>query len=131
MVSEINVVPYIDVMLVLLVIFMVTAPLLPPGAIELPSAGRSSAAPERYVEVMIEAGGDMRVRTMNAGDPSERVVKAGDLAGVVTSLQADPGTPVVISADKAVRYELVMDAMDRLRRIDVKRVALMVRPASP
>lgn len=56
-VSEINVVPYIDVMLVLLVIFMVTAPMLPPGVVDLPSAGRSNQRPDAYVEVTVTASG--------------------------------------------------------------------------
>jgi len=63
MVAEINVVPYIDVMLVLLVIFMVTAPLLPPGAIDLPSAGQSNAKTEGFIELVIQRNGSMSVRT--------------------------------------------------------------------
>src|SRR5690606_23481129 len=82
-------VPCIDVMLVLLVIFMVTAPLLPPGAIDLPRAGRSSTRPDQYIEVQVRAAGDMRVRGVNTGDPSERRVARGDLAGAIEQLRGD------------------------------------------
>ncbi|MEY3707411.1 MAG: hypothetical protein RL585_1968 [Pseudomonadota bacterium] len=71
MVAEINVVPYIDVMLVLLVIFMVTAPLLPPGAIDLPSAGQSNAKTEGFIELVIQRNGSMSVRTRNTRDAEQ------------------------------------------------------------
>ncbi len=130
LVNEINVVPYIDVMLVLLVIFMVTAPLIPPGAIDLPSAGRSNTRPDRYIEVQVRATGDLRVRGVNTGDPSERRVRRGDLAGAIGQLRGDDGQiAVVISGDRAVRYEAIIDVMTELQRLNVGRVALMVKPA--
>ena len=89
MVNEINVVPYIDVMLVLLVIFMVTAPMLPPGAIDLHSAGRSSERPDRYIEVQVRADGELRVRGVNTGDPSERRIGRGDLRGAIEQIRGD------------------------------------------
>ncbi len=131
MVSEINVVPYIDVMLVLLVIFMVTAPLLPPGTIDLPSAGRSSAQPDRYIEVQVRADGELRVRGVNTGDPSERRIARGDLRGAIEQIRGDAGQmAVVISGDRAVKYEVVIDVMSELRRMDIERIALMVKPAN-
>lgn len=131
MVNEINVVPYIDVMLVLLVIFMVTAPLLPPGAIDLPSAGRSSAQPDRYIEVQVRADGELRVRGVNTGDPSERRIARGDLRGAIEQIRGDAGQmAVVISGDRAVKYEVVIDVMSELRRMDIERIALMVKPAN-
>ncbi len=130
MVSEINVVPYIDVMLVLLVIFMVTAPMLPPGAIDLPSAGRSNARPDRYVEVQVRSASEIRVRGVNTGDPSERRIARGDLAGAIAQLRGDDAQmAVVISGDRAVRYEAIVDVMSELQRLGVGRVALMVKPA--
>ena len=128
LVNEINVVPYIDVMLVLLVIFMVTAPLLPPGAIELPSAGKSAAPPDTYIEVIVRADGDLRLRSVNRGDSEEVRITRRDLAATITPLRAGADLPVVISADKAVRYEAVMDVMNELQRMNVSRVALMVKP---
>jgi len=130
LVNEINVVPYIDVMLVLLVIFMVTAPLIPPGAIDLPRAGRSSTRPDQYVEVQVRAAGDLRVRGVNTGDPSERRVARGDLAGAIEQIRGDNAQlAVVISGDRAVRYEAIIEVMNELHRMNIGRVALMVKPA--
>jgi biopolymer transport protein TolR len=132
MVAEINVVPYIDVMLVLLVIFMVTAPLLPPGAIDLPSAGQSNAKTEGFIELVIHRTGSMSVRTRNTRDAEQvrdRIGKS-ELLETVKRLQADQNLPVVISADKSITYEKVVEAMDLLRRGGIQRVALMVKAAS-
>lgn len=132
MVAEINVVPYIDVMLVLLVIFMVTAPLLPPGAIDLPSAGQSNAKTEGFIELVIQRNGSMSVRTRNTRDAEQvrdRIGKS-ELLDTVKRLQADQNLPVVISADKSIAYEKVVEAMDLLRRGGIQRVALMVKAAS-
>jgi biopolymer transport protein TolR len=129
LVNEINVVPYIDVMLVLLVIFMVTAPLLPPGVIDLPSAGRSNVRPEAYVEIQVRAGGELRLRTINNTDSQERRVARRELASAMQQLRGDTDLPVVISGDKTVRYEAIVDVMDELYRLKVTRVALMVKPS--
>jgi biopolymer transport protein TolR len=130
MVNEINVVPYIDVMLVLLVIFMVTAPLVPPGAIDLPRAGQSSARVDAYIEVQVFADGSMGIRTSNTGDPAERRIARENLEESVRGLQAEhgEGTPVVISGDRSVRYERVIEVLGDLQRMNVGRVALMVKP---
>jgi biopolymer transport protein TolR len=125
-VSEINVVPYIDVMLVLLVIFMVTAPMLPPGVIDLPSAGRSNTRPDAYVEVMVSASGELRVRSRNRGESSEATVARRELVDAIKSMGAD--LPVVISGDRQVRYESVVEVMSELQRANISRVALMVKP---
>ncbi|GMV02466.1 MAG: biopolymer transporter ExbD [Burkholderiaceae bacterium] len=131
LVNEINVVPYIDVMLVLLVIFMVTAPLLPPAAIDLPRAGRGNTRPDQYIEVQVRAAGDIRVRGVNTGDPSERRVGRGDLAGAIEQLRGDNAPlAVVISGDRSVRYEAIIDVMSELQKSNVGRIALMVKPAS-
>ena len=132
MVAEINVVPYIDVMLVLLVIFMVTAPLLPPGAIDLPSAGQSNAKTEGFIELVIQRNGSMSVRTRNTRDAEQVKDRIGksELLETVKRLQADQNLPVVISADKSIAYEKVLEAMDLLRRGGIQRVALMVKAAS-
>ena len=132
MVAEINVVPYIDVMLVLLVIFMVTAPLLPPGAIDLPSAGQSNAKTEGFIELIIQRNGSMSVRTRNTRDAEQVKDRIGksELLETVKRLQADQNLPVVISAEKSIAYEKVVEAMDLLRRGGIQRVALMVKAAS-
>ena len=129
MVSDINVVPYIDVMLVLLVIFMVTAPLVPPGQIDLPRAGKSNVRPDAYVEVQVAAGGNLTLRTVNAGDTQARTVARRELADTLKALRGANDLPVMISADKAVRYEAVMDVMNELQKQNVSKVGLAVTPA--
>ena len=129
MMNEINVVPYIDVMLVLLVIFMVTAPLVTPGQIELPSVAKSSNAPAQPVEVIIEASGNLRLRERGAAQidkPSNRE----EIVQYAKTRQAEKAeTPIVISADKNVKYEVVLGVMDEMQKADVKRIGLSVKPA--
>jgi len=128
--NEINVVPYVDVMLVLLVIFMVTAPLLTPGLVELPSVAKSSQPPEAPLEVIIRTDQSMLLRERVKGQGVDRTVNMQQLiAGVKEQQRRSPDQAVVISADKDVRYEAVLKVMDELQRADVKRVGLMVKPA--
>lgn len=122
--SEINVVPYIDVMLVLLVIFMVTAPMITPGVIELPSVGRASDVPVKPVEVQVDETGAISVRLRDTGNELEPVTEE-NLVGHVQSLLT-PETPVIISADGRVPYETVMKIMDQLRSNGVTRLGLLV-----
>ena len=91
MVSEINVVPYIDVMLVLLVIFMVTAPLLPPGSIDLPSAGRSQPRAEAYIEARLARGGRIALVTVNTGESLRAETTLRDVVAQARRLGAGPG----------------------------------------
>ena len=127
--SEINVVPYIDVMLVLLVIFMVTAPFISPTQVELPSVAKSSQAPQSPLEVMIRADGALLLRDRSAAGDEQKVDEADLRPAVLARLQDQPERPVVISADKSVRYESVMRVMDTLQRMGVARVGLLVKPA--
>ena len=128
--NQINVVPYIDVMLVLLVIFMVTAPLVTPGLVELPSVGRASQPPEAPLEVIVRTDQSMMLRERVKGQAVDRNVSMAQLVAAVKQKQAQaPEQAVVISADKDVRYEAVLKVMDELQRAQVKRVGLMVKPA--
>ncbi len=123
--NEINMVPFIDVMLVLLIIFMVTAPLITTGVVDLPSVGKSSQRPQSVVEVIVGSDDKLRLR-LDQGEPEAATLK--DLAPCVRGLQGgNADTPVVISADKAVRYESVVKVMDTLQRAGVKRVGLSVK----
>jgi len=122
--NEINVVPYIDVMLVLLVIFMVTAPMITPGVIELPSVGRASDVPVKPVEVQVDEGGAISMRVRDSGNELEPVSEE-NLVAQVRSL-VTPDTPVVISADGRVPYETVMKIMDQLRSNGITRLGLLV-----
>ncbi len=122
--NEMNVVPYIDVMLVLLVIFMVTAPMITPGLINLPSVGQAVEVPATPVEVQIEENGDISVRLRKPGENFELIPKEEVLSRVQTMAELD--TPVVISADGKVPYEEVMKIMDTLRSNGMTRLGLMV-----
>ena len=129
---EINIVPYVDVMLVLLVIFMVTAPLVTPGVIDLPSVSKASNAPVSPLEVVIRADRSILLRSRDAkGVPGEeRRVPRADLARVIRErLAKNPEQPVLIAADKDVRYDAVLQVMDELQKQKVKRVGLLVKPA--
>ncbi len=130
--NQINVVPYVDVMLVLLVIFMVTAPLVNPGVIDLPTVGKSSQPPDAPMEVIIRADATLllRDRTAGAGGAAERPVNNKQLVDVLRARQAkNPDVPVVISADKDVKYDAVLKVMDELQRANIRRVGLSVKPS--
>ncbi|MCW5659910.1 MAG: protein TolR [Burkholderiaceae bacterium] len=125
--SEINMVPFIDVMLVLLIIFMVSAPLITTGVVDLPSVGKSSQRPQQVVEVIVGADERLKLR-VNQGDSS--TVGLAQLAAKVKELQGgNADSPVVISADKSVRYEQVVKVMDVLQRAGIARVGLSVKQA--
>lgn len=127
--SHINVVPLIDVMLVLLVVFMITAPFINPGQVELPSVKKTAATPNQPLEVTIRADGQLVLRD-RAGDNLESPVAPDHLAAEVKRvLAARPGQPVVISADKSVRYEKVMQVMSTLQAAQVPRIGLLAKPA--
>ena len=128
--SDINVVPYIDVMLVLLVIFMVTAPLVAPSIVNLPTVG--GAAPQQQtppVVVNIRADGKMSVRYKDDnGASQEQDMTRPELDSFVTEREAShPDQPVVIAAEKTVQYDAVMNVMSDLKTRGVKRVGLLVK----
>ncbi|MDM7457346.1 MAG: biopolymer transporter ExbD, partial [Tepidimonas sp.] len=116
-ITEINMVPFIDVMLVLLIIFMVTAPLIVPSQVELPSVGQAARQPERFLQVIVERDGRLRLRDSTRSSGEADVVTLKDLPARVQAIQAAPGAegrsgvPIIISADKRVAYEQVMQVM--------------------
>jgi len=122
--NDINVVPYIDVMLVLLVIFMVTAPLITPGVINLPTVGQAEQVPATPVEVQIGQDGSFALRLREAGAQFQPV--AGSELVDQVHARINPQTPVVIAADGRVPYETVMKVMDELRASGVTRLGLLV-----
>ena len=125
-ISEINMVPFIDVMLVLLIIFMVTAPLITTGVIDLPTVGKSKQRPEHVIEVVVTTDENLKLRV--DGKDAESGTNLRNLAARVRQAQQGAAdTPVVISADKAVRYESVVKVMDTLQRAGVQRVGLSVK----
>ena len=125
-INEINMVPFIDVMLVLLIIFMVSAPLMTPGVVELPSVGQAKRQPDKVIEVVIDPDERLRVRVNGAGD-GERLGLNRLSARVKSEQRDDKDVPVIISADKGVKYEAVVKVMDTLQRAGVARVGLAVR----
>ncbi len=130
MMNQINVVPYIDVMLVLLVIFMVTAPMVNPGQVDLPTMGQSLSQPQQPMQVTLQLDGTLSVLDPLSGG-GESTVTRGDLLNMIeNSQQQHPDQPVVIAADRKVRYEEVMQVMDLLKRAHVKRIGLLARSTS-
>ncbi len=129
-INQINVVPYIDVMLVLLVIFMVTAPFINPGQVELPSVGRSGPAPAAPLEVMVRRDGTLLLRDRTTPDNEEVLTQERLVQAVADRLKVHKDQPVVISADKDVRYEAVIKVMDALQRAGAPRVGLLVKPGA-
>jgi biopolymer transport protein TolR len=127
-IAEINMVPFIDVMLVLLIIFMVTAPLIAPSVINLPSVGKAAKAPDRVIQVLIDKNEQLQIKEGN----TTTAATVRDLASRVTAVQQATGlpakdVPVVIAADKSVKYETVVKVMDTLQRAGVQRVGLSVQ----
>ncbi len=128
-INEINMVPFIDVMLVLLIIFMVTAPLITTGVVELPSVGVSKVRPQSVIEVIV--GTDEKLRLKTNGQPDAQSLTLPQLAARVKQTQAgNAATPVVISADRNVKYEAVVRVMDTLQKAGVQRVGLSVKQGS-
>ena len=127
--AEINVVPYIDVMLVLLIIFMVAAPLINPGQIDLPQVGAKLDPAVAPLEVRVRANGDLALVDRNRSPDELRVTPARLLEAVREAQRARPGQAVVIAGDRAVRYEEVLKVMDVLQRGQVTKVGLLARPA--
>jgi biopolymer transport protein TolR len=129
-ISEINVVPYVDVMLVLLVIFMVTAPLITPSVIELPSVGKASQPRVVPIEVFVKADQGLVVRTRDGSGRilDERNVSRGELAKVLKGARAkNEELAVLVGGDKNARYEAVLQVMDELRKQGIQKVGLQVR----
>ena len=125
--NEINVVPYIDVMLVLLVIFMVTAPMMNPGQVDLPSVGKSLAPPVAPLEVIIRKDNSLALRD-HAKSGKESQVSYNELVAILKTRQgAQAEQTVVISADKNVRYEEVINVMDALQQQQIRKVGLLTQ----
>ncbi len=123
MMNQMNVVPYIDVMLVLLVIFMVTAPMFTPGVIEVPSVSRAAQVETTPLEISIEANGDYYV-----GEGGKREA-AANLELMVAMVQArlKDQRPVVVTAHQDLKYSEVVKVADKLHAAGIQRVALTVR----
>jgi biopolymer transport protein TolR len=127
-INEINMVPFIDVMLVLLIIFMVTAPLIAPSMIDLPSVRKAPRQPDQVIQVIIGKDESLEVKI----DKNSSSLSLEALISTVTQAQAGrpaDSSAVVISADRNVKYESVVNVMDKLQQAGVRRVGLAVQSA--
>jgi len=126
MMADINVVPYVDVMLGLVVILMVAAPFVNPSVVDLPSVAKAGQQRETPVRVVVRSDG--RVSILETGK-GETPVAAGQLIASVKARQKSAATPVVIEADARVQYKSVVDVMRDLQKAGVERVGLSVQLA--
>lgn len=142
-ISEINMVPFIDVMLVLLIIFMVTAPLITPSMIALPKVGKASGQPQSPIQIMIGKDEAIQIKikketlTSTLASVASDIVKLepkvkGAVPGAVAVAGApgEQAVPVVISADKSIKYETVVQVMDKLQKAGVVRIGLSVQTSN-
>ena len=126
-INEINMVPFIDVMLVLLIIFMVTAPLITPSVIDLPSVGKAARQPDQVIQIIIGKNESLELKLKD----QTVQVRIGEIAAAVKKAQSDAtNSAVVISADRNIKYETVVKVMDTLQRAGVQRVGLSVQLAN-
>jgi biopolymer transport protein TolR len=124
--AEINVVPYIDVMLVLLVIFMVAAPMVNPGVVDLPTV--ANATPQQQTPpIMVSITKDEKLRVSNGKGGDSSIAQKDLLAFIQQRVNENPDQPVVIAAEKSVRYDAVMQVMNSLKQNGIKRVGLLVK----
>jgi biopolymer transport protein TolR len=126
--NQINVVPYIDVMLVLLIIFMVTTPMMQTGAVNLPSVAKAPSPPSQAIEVRLNADLTLLMHDRSRGGKEAAVSEDELVANIQQAQASNPEQSVVIAADKNVRYEAVMNLMDLLQRNQVQKVGLLVQP---
>ena len=125
-INEINMVPFIDVMLVLLIIFMVTAPMITPSVIDLPSVGKAAKQPDQVIQIVVQKDGSLEM----VNDAKNSKINFDSLANTVQLAQTgQTSSAVVISADRNVKYEMVVKVMDTLQRAGIQRVGLSVQLA--
>src|SRR5512147_615957 len=129
--GEINVVPYIDVMLVLLIIFMVTAPMLSQGIkVDLPKAGASPIEPDKLEPLLLSVDREGRLY-LNIGDPRAPLAEDRVLEVASAALRREPERPVLVKADRAVAYGRVVEGMVLLQQAGAKKVGFVTEPVSP
>lgn len=119
--NNINVVPYIDVMLVLLVIFMVTAPMTNPGVVELPRVGQDLKQQNTPITVSVKKDGSLEME-------GKKIKADALLIELNQALEKNPELSVVIAADKKTQYENVITVMDLLKQNQIHKVGLLLKP---
>jgi biopolymer transport protein TolR len=127
--NQINVVPYIDVMLVLLVIFMVTAPMIQTGSVDLPSVDEVQQPAPEAMFVFVKQDGSLALKA--TGNAPERPMGNTELLRELRrAIEKNPLQPVVIAADRRVSYEKVMDTLNGLRQAGIQKVGLQTQTGS-
>ena len=128
--NQINVVPYIDVMLVLLVIFMVTAPMIQQGTINVPSAGAGTPPPQaEAIFIEVKADGAYALRASNSG--SSRPVRRDQLSTALKdALAKNPEQPFLVAADSKLDYQKVIDVLETARDAGVRKISLVTQSAT-
>jgi biopolymer transport protein TolR len=125
-INEINMVPFIDVMLVLLIIFMVTAPMITPSMVDLPSVGKAAKQPDQVIQIVVQKDDSLEM----VNDSKTQKINMDNLANTIRMAQTgQANSAVVISADRNVKYETVVKVMDTLQRAGIQRVGLSVQLA--
>jgi len=125
-INEINMVPFIDVMLVLLIIFMVTAPMITPSMVDLPSVGKAAKQPDQVIQIVVQKDDSLEI----VNDSKTQKTNLDNLSNSVRVAQTgQANSAVVISADRNVKYETVVKVMDTLQRAGIQRVGLSVQLA--
>jgi biopolymer transport protein TolR len=129
--GEINVVPYIDVMLVLLIIFMVTAPMLSQGIkVDLPKAGAEPIEPDKLEPLLLSVDREGRLY-LNIGDPKASLDTDRVLEIASAALRREPERPVLVKADRAVAYGRVVEGMVLLQKAGARKVGFVTEPVQP
>jgi biopolymer transport protein TolR len=123
LINSMNVVPYIDVMLVLLVIFIVTVPIFVPGVINLPRVGQADKITQQPIEINISK--DLNY-SISQNNKTLTVSNLNNLINQVVHMSTNQ-TPVVVSADKTIEYDAVINVVDKLYSVGIKKVALVVK----
>lgn len=124
--NQINVVPYIDVMLVLLVIFMVTAPMIQTGSVDVPQASHVSTPPPEAMTIEIKADGTLEFQR-RPNTSFERVTSHQLRSALMQVYKSNPDQVIVVAADKKVEYDRVISTLDSLRQIGFTRASLQTQ----
>jgi biopolymer transport protein TolR len=125
--NEINVVPYIDVMLVLLVIFMVAAPMMTTGSVNLPESGTAPQKPDKYLKVEVRPDGNLSVFDTNGKEIP--VGSLRDLGTVLGPLRGGDDKPpaVLVAGDGEAPYKKVIEVLDEVKKLHFDKVGLETR----
>ncbi len=127
--SEINVVPYIDVMLVLLIIFMVMPSTNNPSSVDLPSAEKSTKPPADYIQVVIKPNGALSIgiQGKNAEAPETEPNRDALVRHLRKLHEANPEFPVMIAGDKESKYDDVIQLISESKKMGINRVGLATK----